>query len=239
MMEDNSGTLKELQDLDLRLEEIRTRLAGYPPLLAEVEEPAARLGQEVTALKSRLQDMRLDERRLEHTADDRRIRSKALQERLKSVRNLREEAAVQAELDMVRQALEGDEQEALTLLDQIRKMEIRLEELESALAEARADVEPRRKELFEEQAEAEAEIARLESKRNLYAERVPGTDLHNYERIRSGGRTVAVATLTPDGACGHCFSLIPLQLQNEIRKGTSLIACEACGVILNAEEELP
>jgi len=238
MTEDNSGTLKELQDLDLRLETIRKKVASYPPLLAEVEEPAARLEQEVSALKARLQEMKLDERRLEHTADDRRARSKGLQERLKSVRNLREEAAVQAELDMVRQALEADEQEALTLLDQIRKMEIRLDELETALAEARAEVEPRRAELLAEQAEAEAEIANLMKKRDIYAKRVPGSDLHSYERIRSGGRTVAVAALTPDGACGNCFSLIPLQLQNEIRKGTSLIACEACGVILNADENL-
>jgi predicted nucleic acid-binding Zn-ribbon protein len=35
-----------------------------------------------------------------------------------------------------------------------------------------------------------------------------------------------------DGACGNCFSVIPLQLQNEVRRGGAMVRCEACGVIL-------
>jgi predicted nucleic acid-binding Zn-ribbon protein len=48
---------------------------------------------------------------------------------------------------------------------------------------------------------------------------------------------VAIASLTPDGACGHCFSLVPLQVQNEIREGRSMVTCEACGVILTPAPE--
>ncbi len=40
MTDHTSGSLKELQDLDLVLEGTRTRLTGFDPLLAEVEEPA-------------------------------------------------------------------------------------------------------------------------------------------------------------------------------------------------------
>jgi len=46
-----------------------------------------------------------------------------------------------------------------------------------------------------------------------------------------------VATLTEDGACGACYGMVPLQLQNEIRRGSALLRCEACGVILTAEPE--
>jgi predicted nucleic acid-binding Zn-ribbon protein len=195
------------------------------------------LEQEVTTLKSRLQEMRVEERRLERSADDRRARSKTLQERLKSVRNLREEAAVRAEMDLLRMALEGDEQEALTLLDQIRKMEDRLDEQQAAMEEARAAVEPRRLQLQAEKEGALSELGALEEKRESYKGLVPGRDLQNYERIRGGGRTVAVAALTPDGACGNCFGMVPLQLQNEIKKGSAGIACEACGVLLSAGDE--
>ena len=180
--------------------------------------------------------MRIEERRLELSADERRARMKLLQERLKSVRNLREEAAVQAELDLLRRALEGDEQEALTLLDQIRKMEDRLEELESAFDEARAEVEPRRKALVEEQQTVMAECARLQAEREAYSARLPAAALQDYERIRGGGRPVAIAPLTPDGACGHCFNMVPLQIQNEVRDGGVLVPCEACGVLLSPSE---
>jgi predicted nucleic acid-binding Zn-ribbon protein len=182
--------------------------------------------------------MRLEERRLEHSADDRRARSKKLQERLRSVRNLREEAAVRAEMDLLRMALEGDEQEALTLLDQIRKMEDRLEEEEVALEKARAAVEPTRLQLLQEQKAALEEFALLKEKRQSYAAQVPSPDLQSYERIRGGGRSVAVAPLTPDGACGHCFGMVPLQIQNEVRKGAVSLSCEACGVLLSAGENL-
>jgi predicted nucleic acid-binding Zn-ribbon protein len=234
MTEEISGTLKELQDIDLLLEQLKDRVAEYGPLLAEVEEPAQALEQEVVILKGRIQEMKVAERRLENSADDRRSRSRMLQERLKSVRNLREEAAVRAEMDLLRMALEGDEHEALSLLDQIRKMEDRQDEQQAAMEEARTAVEPTRLQLIEEQKNALEEFALLKEKRKAYASQVPSRDLQDYERIRSGGRSVAVASLTPDGACGHCFGMIPLQVQNEIRKGAVTIACEACGVLLSA-----
>jgi len=238
MTQDSAGSLKELQEIDLQLEQLRIRIAEYDPLLEEVDEPVLAHEKEVATLKNRMQEMKVEERRLEHSADDRRSRLKKLQERLKGVRNLREEAAVGAEMDLLKMALEGDEQEALTLLDQIRKMEDRLEEEEASLAAAKASLEPRRLELEEGKQKANEEFVVLKGKRQIYADQVPPKDLHNYERIRSGGRTVAVAPLTPDGACGHCFGMVPLQLQNEVKKGAVNIACEGCGVLLSPGEDL-
>lgn len=237
MTEETSRSLRELQEIDHQIERLKSKITEYEPLLAEVEEPALALEQEVQTLQGRLKEMKVEERRLEHSADDRRSRVRTLQDRLKSVRNLREEAAVQAEMDLLKTALEGDEQEALTLLDQIRRMEERLEGEEEALEEARASVEPRRLQLLEEQKEAQERFRALQEKRKEYTERVPGKDLQNYERIRSGGRTVAVAQLTPDGACGNCFGMVPIQVQNEIRKGEATITCEACGVLLSPGPE--
>jgi hypothetical protein len=65
---------------------------------------------------------------------------------------------------------------------------------------------------------------------------MPEHELRTYDAIRAGGRRVAVAELTDDGACSNCFGVIPLQLQNEIRHGEALIRCEGCGVILAAPE---
>jgi hypothetical protein len=237
-MERNS--LEELQVLDQRMDEVRKRIAEFEPLLAEVEEPALILESEVTTTRTRLQEMKLEERRLELSADERRERMKQLQERLNSVRNLREEAAVQTEADMLRRALDSDEQEALTLLDQIRKLEDRLQEAETGLEEARAYVEPRRRELLEEQEQALAEYSSLEDGREAYSNHVKVDDLRVYEAIKAGGRSIAVSNLTSDGACGHCFNMVPLQTRTEIRGGTEMIRCEVCGVILTPPgPELP
>lgn len=231
------SALRQLQHLDLRVQEARQRILDFDPLLAEVEEPALVLAGDVTTTRNRLQEMRQEERRLELSTEEKRARVKRLDERLSGVRNLREEAAVSAELDMVRRALQNEEQEGYTLIDQVRKLEARLAELEAALKESQAHVEPRMKGLQEERESAGGSLQALESEREAFAKGMDAREVQLYESIRGGGRRLAVAELTEDGACGHCFGVVPLQLQNEVRHGRGLIRCEVCGVILAAPAE--
>jgi predicted nucleic acid-binding Zn-ribbon protein len=58
--------------------------------------------------------------------------------------------------------------------------------------------------------------------------------LRLYERLRMGKASTVLAPLTAEGACGHCFNILPVQEQSEIRNGRVLRRCEACGVILYA-----
>ncbi len=232
MTEGMHESLKELQEVDAEIDRARARIAGYEPELQAVDEPALALESEVEKARTRLQELRLHERRAELSVDEKRARLKMLQERLGAVRNLREEAAVRAETDLIRQALEADEQEAYSLIDQIRRIEESVKELESRMAAAREEVEPRRKELFRELEAARSELAVLEKKREGRVSAIATDGRRIYENLRSGGRSIAVASLTADGACGHCFSMIPLQIQAEVRRAARLFRCEACGVIL-------
>lgn len=233
MTEQTRSGLRELQRLDDAILSIRERVTELERRLAEVEKPAQDLDGEVGTTRSRLQEMRVEERRVELAGDEKRDRMKKLEDRLNTVRNVREESAVTAEIEMVRRARESDEQEALSLLDQIRRLEDRLEEQAEALEEARSDVKPRRKELEDEREQAMAESLRLEEERNSFASTLPEGEIRLYDAIRVGGRR-ALAPLTEDGACGNCFTMIPPQIQNEIRHGSELIRCEDCGVILGA-----
>jgi predicted nucleic acid-binding Zn-ribbon protein len=236
MSQTTTTALKELQRLDREIQQAEQRAEAFLPQLDDVDGPALALEAEATATRSRLQEMRLDERRHELSADEKRNRTRILQERLNAVRNVREEAAVTAELEMVRRTLEGEEQDALTLLDQIRKLEARLEEQEANLAAARAEVEPRRQELIQGREAVIAEIAELKRRREDFTETVNPRQLMLYQGIRGHTGRQAVSELTADGACGHCFSMMPLQVQNEVRHGADLVRCEACGVILTAPE---
>ena len=234
MIDQDRTDLMELQKLDIKIQETKQHIGAFDPLFEEVEEPALILETELGTARTRLQEMKLEERRLELSSEEKETRRKRLDEKLGAVRNLREEAAVSAELEMVKRALQTDEQEALTLLDQLRKMEERGVELEAAYAEATEIVEPKRQELMDQRSEAEEALASLYKERQQFVEKMNSDELKVYDAIRAGGRKVAVAGLTEDGACGHCFSVIPLQLQNQIRHGTELIRCEGCGVILAA-----
>jgi predicted nucleic acid-binding Zn-ribbon protein len=228
-------SLKELQQLDQEIAAVRSASEGFEPLLEEVDAPVLRLEQEVEALEKRLTEIKLEENRIELTIEERRVRAAKLQERMEAVRNVREEAAVHAELDMVRRALESEEQEALSLLDQIKRLEERHEEQEAAYREALAEVEPRRKELVQEQAETESKLETLQADRDAYAAGIDPGECRIYDSIMAGARDVALAELTQDGACGNCYNMVPLQVQNQIRHTDEMIRCESCGVILTPE----
>jgi predicted nucleic acid-binding Zn-ribbon protein len=237
MTEQRGTDLKDLQKLDSRLAEARQRIADFDPRFAEAELPALTLESELAAARTRLQELKLEERRLELGAEEKRTRRKRLDERLGSVRNLREEAAVSAELEMVKRALQNDEQEMLTLIDQLRKTEERANELDKNFKEASEQAGPKREALLAERAEAQSNLEELRAERARFIGSVKPAELKIYDAIRAGGRTVAVADLTEDGACGHCFGMVPLQLRNEIRRGRALVRCEGCGVILTASTE--
>jgi len=236
MTEQDRNNLVELQRMDLKIVAVQQQIRDFDPLLGEVEEPALVLESDAQKTRARLKEINLEERQLELSVAEKRERQKRLDERLGSVRNLREEAAVSAELEMVKQALQNDEQEALSILDQIRRMEGRLEELDEAITEARGIVGPRLEELISGRDAAEKELGALEQDRENFVHTMDALEIRLYEGIRRGGRVTAVAALTEDGACSHCFGIVPPQLQNEIRHGESLIRCEGCGVILTLTE---
>ena len=231
------GSLREVQKLDERIREINGALGAFDDRLAEVEEPALALESELSQLTERLAQMNADARRLERSADDRRARAEKMDQRLSRVSNLREEAAVQTELDLIRRAIEGDEHEALQLIDQIRRSEEAAEELETSATAARVELETRQEALIVQRETYSVRREVFQQRRGEILEHVADPERRVYEAFHQFGRPVVVAALLDDGACGHCFGVIPLQLQNEIRRNERLIRCENCGVILTTEPE--
>lgn len=236
MTQQRRTALKELQKLDIRIQGARQAIREFDPLFEAAEEPALLLESELNTARKRATEMKLEEARLELSSVDKGERLRQLEERLNGVRNLREEAAVSAELEMMRRSLESDEGEALNLIDSVRKGEDRVTELEAALAEARGIWEPRKAELLAERETAKADRVSMQSERDVFTYGMDPRELKIYDAIRGDGRRAAVAELTQDGACAHCFGIVPLQHQNDIRHSETLIRCEACGVILAAPD---
>jgi predicted nucleic acid-binding Zn-ribbon protein len=236
MTQQRRTALKDLQKLDGRIQEESEGIRAFDPLFEEIEKPALILESELGTVRKRLKEMQLEEARLELSLDERKERLKRLDERVLSVRNLREEAAVSAELEMVKRALQNDEQEAFTLLDLMRKGEEKLAELETTSAEASAEVEPRMQALLDARDANKKELASLQKERESFTTMMDPGELRVYDAIRGRGGRAAVSELTEDGACGNCFGMVPPQVQNEILNGDALIRCEACGVVLAAPE---
>lgn len=232
-MEEIYDSLLSLQALDNEIAQAEARVNEFGPALERLDEPALALAHELETSRAHLNGLRESIRRLERGAIEKRDLLQRYEERLQRVRNSREVEAAQTEVDLIKRAAESDETEALELMDQALRAELKLDELERKLADARAALEPRRRELEAERAAAAEKLAILRDRRHNHVLRMPPAPLRLYERIRGNNGRVAITGLTADGACGYCFGVVPIQQQVEITRGAELVRCEACGVILH------
>jgi predicted nucleic acid-binding Zn-ribbon protein len=228
-------SLLELQSMDREITDAETTLQQFDPQLAQIEAPLKTLQNEVDTSRTRLAEMRQQSTKLEKAADSKRERLKTYESRLERVRNQREEAAVRAEMDLVRRAVEADEQEALELMEQARRTDLKLDEMERQLTKLRGEVEPRKAEMLNSRSEAEHKLKSLREERTQHLAKIDKNAARTYDRVRGTRNRAALAPLKADGACGNCFNIVPLQEQSEIRGGLVLRRCEACGVILYPE----
>lgn len=229
-------SLQELEDIDDEIAARRQEVAEAESELETLNAPVEELEKQLGALRSELTEIRERQRALERGAKDKRAKLKQYEERLTRVRNSREETAVYTELDLVRKAAEADEDEALQAMEQATRRELRVDELQEKLDAALGELAPAREELTRRRDEASDTLDGLEDRKRTRVDRLDAGARDAYTRIKGGNRGKALVTLTPDGACGNCFSVLPLQRQNEVRRATALVRCEHCGVILRPAE---
>jgi predicted nucleic acid-binding Zn-ribbon protein len=231
-MKELYSSLLELQSIDREIAQAEADLQKLEPQIQEAEAPLRGLQQEIETLRTRLVEMRQQSTKLELAANHKRDRLKQYEARLNRVRNAREEAAARAEMDLVRRAIDADEQEALELLEQSRRTDLKTDDLDRQLSKLRGEFEPRKQALREALEQARQKLVELRERRVNHTERIDQSAVRIYDRVRGTRGRAALAPLTADGACGNCFNIIPLQEQSEVRRAATLKRCEACGVIL-------
>jgi uncharacterized protein len=231
-MESVHQALLALQELDQEIARAQAGLAEFDPRLREAEAPVTALRANVEAMTVRLAEMKREAKRLEKGANEKRARQKTFEERLQRVRSSREEAAARTELDLVRRAVDAEEQDALEQMEQATRTDLKLDDMIRQLGKLEVELAPRLEELRGERSAAESALAALVERRQSFAAQVDTPSLRLYERIRSGSTGRALAPLTAEGACGHCFNVLPVQEQQIVRHGAKMHRCEACGIIL-------
>ena len=229
-------TLLELQTIDQEIVQANADLKKFGPQIDAAEAPLKALEQEIETSRIRLADMRLQSTKLEKGAANKRERLTTYDGRLEKIRNAREEAAVRTEIDLVKSALDADENEALDMMEQVRRLDLKLDELDKQVVKLRAEVEPQKAALLQARQEIEQKIAALQATRATKAAGIDQNAVRLYERVRSGKGKTALVPLGSDGACGRCYNILPVQEQTEIKRGHGLHRCEACGAILYPDD---
>jgi hypothetical protein len=233
-MQELHAALLALQEMDAEIKRAEAKVKEFAPRIDTLDAPVVAAEKELESARTKLMDLRAEYLRLERNAQQKEEKLYAYQERLSRARTARDEAAVRAELDLIGRALEADRADIRQVGEQTTRTDVKADDLERQLDKARALIAEEREKLVAERDAAQLELDVAREKRENAAVRLDPPSRRLYERLREGKSKMVMAPLTPEGACGNCFNILPVQEQTEVRRAESLRRCEGCGVILYA-----
>ena len=231
-VEEKLRILYELQQIDSKIDEIRTIRGELPLEVQDLEDENAGLETRIAKLKADVED-------LNEQVGQKKIEIKNAQtfiakyeEQQKNVRNNREYDSISKEIEYQTLEIELCEKHTKEFNQQIKDKKVLVDEAEALHSERLDDLEAKKAELDGIVKETQKEEEELARKSEAYQKLIEPRLLTAYKRIRGNARNgLAVVTVRRD-ACGGCFNKIPPQRQLDIKIRRKIIVCEYCGRIL-------
>jgi uncharacterized protein len=235
MMHADLVKLLDLQAKDALLAETDQRLAALVQDTASLDEVLQRARESLEAARRALADGERRRDELEARIESYRTLQERRSQRLEHVRNPKEASTLMTELDLARSVMAKEEGEWVRSADAVTQLELKVQGEELNLKAVQAAQAPERAKVAERQAALEAERAAARRERDASAALIDKPLRTRYDRLRRTRTTDVVVPLV-GGACGGCHTSVPLNRRSQIRAGTVLDGCEACGAILYPSE---
>ncbi|MCL1821504.1 MAG: C4-type zinc ribbon domain-containing protein [Prolixibacteraceae bacterium] len=235
-IEEKLRALYELQSVVSAIDKIKT-LRGELPL--EVQD----LEDDITGLKTRLNNYNDEIRNLEASINSKKITIKESQnliakytEQQNNVRNNREFDSLAKEVEYQNLEIQLSEKRIKEYTSEMATRKEEITDSKNLLNDRMDDLVRKNKELEEITEETKIEEDKLKSKADKIESFIEPRLLSAFKRIRKNARNgLAVVTIQRD-ACGGCFNKIPPQRQLDIASRKKIIVCEYCGRILVDEK---
>jgi len=227
--------LLDLQNKDLTLLDADVRLKGILDEVARLDTELEAGRRDITVARKRLEDGVKKREELETRIEGFRAIQDKRRQRLESAKGAREAQAVMTEVEMARSVLVKEEGDWVRTAEGVHDLERSLKTIEDRVAALEQAQLADRERLAVEQTALEAERDAAKAARDASAGVIEKILRGRYDRLRSA-RTVAVVVALRGEACGACYTSVPRNRRTQIRAGVLLDNCEACGVILYAEE---
>lgn len=230
-MSPDLAKLIALQEIDIKIISIKTRLATIPAERDRLETSFKHFSSEYNDLRERLETAQKERARLQKELEETQKHHEKYKEDLMKVRNEKEYTTCLREIDVTKKQASQLETELLQVMEQIEKLE---KELQTFAPE----VESRRK-ILEEQiavidrdlADGQKNIDTVMTERENVIVDLPKPLLARYERIAKLRNGQALAQVK-DYSCMACHIKIRPQVYNDIKRGNQVIDCEICSRIL-------
>ena len=225
-----SRQLYQLQELDIEIESDERALGRVTSQIGE-SKAVLKSQAQLESEQQHLEELKHQQHSAEWEIDDIATRIATAEESLFSgrVKNPKELASLQQDVDMLKARRGQLEEKALGIIDQVEQSEAGVARISGEFKTLTADWQRQQKQLADEMKKLKAALADLKQKWQLLsAEIEPGT-VEFYQQLRKGKGT-AVARVE-QGICRGCrISLPTTDLQRA--RGNKLVHCSSCGRIL-------
>ena len=223
--------LLKLQGIDgeiLELDGQRELLPGEIEALETEKTDGAALLEEQQAL---IAESVKERGRHERTLEDLGAKLTGLQGKQLEIKTNEEYAALQHEIEFVRQEISETEDAVLRQLEEVEAMRAALAEAEGRAASRAGEIDEKVRGLSERLGRLDEALAVKRDERLRVAMHIEKGLLRRYEGILSSKGDIAVAPVV-DGACGGCYAQLPPQRVIEVKRSNRLLECDSCGRIL-------
>lgn len=237
-MKDQLALLRELQNIDLKLDELTTSKNEIQARLDENREVLNRLVQDLDDQRGELEDIRKLRRQKQGDLQEVNENLKERKKRLLSVGSAKEYNAVEKEIEALQKSGETTEEELLHLAEVIEQTENSINAKEMMTKELRDSIS-------QEEDNAESDLNAFDKKIQALKDRtdeargeVSKRVLYKYDFIRSRRTGLAICA-AKDGHCCTCYMTLPPQLFIQVQRGETLETCPSCQRILFYWEDAP
>jgi predicted nucleic acid-binding Zn-ribbon protein len=231
--------LLDLQKVDLRLLEVRARLAGYPKRVAEVDAHVAAARGEVEKSKAAQIATIKDRKRYELDVEQWKEKARKYKSQMYEVKTNEAYKALQHEAEMAEAEMASAEDRLLEQMVAGEEYDRRIKASVITLAEVEDAARGERSQIQAEQAAAQQELAGFEAERQKAVAQIPEDILDHYQRIAKRHGGVALAEVRGE-ICGMCGVRIRPHVFQELRsENGELYHCETCTRILYFFEPPP
>lgn len=228
--------LLRLQEKDKVVLDVKAGIKAVEPEVTVLDDALAQAEGQLSAARDRATEADNRRSELEAKIETYRVMQERKRQKLEWVRGAKEASTLMAELDLARTVLAREEAEWVKSADRVQDAKGYVEECEAAVEALKTEQAPKREELAARLAELDDQLEAAQADRAEVAKGVAQGLQDRYERILRGRAPLALYAVRT-GACGHCFTAVPLYRLQKLRNGDALEACEACGVLLYDEGE--
>jgi predicted nucleic acid-binding Zn-ribbon protein len=231
-IEQKLRSLYQLQQIDTKIDQLRTLRGELPMEVKDLEDEIAGLETRLEKYNEELGGLKkLIGEKQAFIKDANALKAK-YEQQLMGVKNSREYDALSKEVEIQGLEIQIAEKKIREFNVQIEQRSGELQRLSDELAGRKKDLDNKRTELNGIIAETEKEEQDLLANSKKAEGNIEERLLTAYHRIRTNTRNgLAVVTVQRD-ACGGCFNQIPPQRQMDIRTRKKIAICEHCGRIL-------